>query len=70
MILVFLQEDNAIFSADTILGEGSTTFEDLHDYMQSLQKILELKPTVIYPGHGPVIRVDNVPTNLCNVRSS
>ena len=25
--------------------------------MQSLQIILEMKPKVIYPGHGPVIRV-------------
>lgn len=30
-------------------------FEDLHDYMQSLDKILKLEPSKIFPGHGPVI---------------
>ena len=31
--------------------------QDLHSYMNSLQKILDLNPSVIYPGHGPIIEV-------------
>ena len=30
-------------------------FEDLHEYMGSLEKLLALSPSTLYPGHGPVI---------------
>lgn len=29
--------------------------EDLYTYMKSLQFMLDLKPSTIFPGHGPVI---------------
>lgn len=56
-IVITLEEDKSLFSADSVLGEGSTVFEDLTEYLKSLQLILDLKPTVMFPGHGSVIKV-------------
>lgn len=56
-VVITLEEDKSLFSGDCVLGEGTTVFEDLNDYLKSLNLILDLKPTVIFPGHGSVINV-------------
>ena len=40
-ISLLFPSDNAIFTADTVLGEGTAVFEDLGAYMKSLRLLLE-----------------------------
>mmetsp|Transcript_4722 Transcript_4722/g.5475 ORF Transcript_4722/g.5475 Transcript_4722/m.5475 type:complete len:407 (+) Transcript_4722:890-2110(+) len=51
-----LQEENAQFSGDHVLGYGTTVLMDLQTYMLSLRKMLKFKPTRLYCGHGPYIK--------------
>lgn len=48
----------AVFTGDTILGRGSTSVlwpdGDLGDYLASLQRLQDLGPIPVLPGHGPV----------------
>lgn len=54
MVFVF-EEENALFTADNVLGQGTAVFEDLATYLTSLDKMKELFGGRAYPGHGPVI---------------
>lgn len=59
--------DRALFTADTVLGQSSTVFEDLGQYMASLRKLAALNAAApgrrydtLYPGHGPTVPHDHV----------
>ncbi|KAK0526431.1 hypothetical protein OC842_005191 [Tilletia horrida] len=62
-----LKEERTLFTADHVLGQGTTVFEDLNAYIDSLTRCSALLeqtgPSVfhastenrLYPGHGPVV---------------
>jgi glyoxylase-like metal-dependent hydrolase (beta-lactamase superfamily II) len=54
MAMVFEEED-ALFTADNILGHGTAVFEDLPAYIDSLSKMSKAVSGRGYPGHGAVI---------------
>ena len=69
-ICLYIPDDCALYTADTVLGQGTAVFEDLAAYITSLRKMLEFgqlkveagkagvsenQYTLLYPGHGPVV---------------
>lgn len=54
-IVAILKEENSMFTGDNVLGTGTSVFNDLHLYMNSLRLMLAKTPGRLYPGHGPII---------------
>lgn len=54
-VCVLDQQSNGLFSGDTIIGEKSVVVDDMSDYLKTLEKLKELSPSVIFPGHGDPI---------------
>ncbi|KAL8740379.1 MAG: hypothetical protein Q9184_008499, partial [Pyrenodesmia sp. 2 TL-2023] len=50
-----LEQEEAMFTGDNVLGHGTAVFEDLETYMTSLERMKDQVSGRAYPGHGPVI---------------
>ncbi|KAL8656621.1 MAG: hypothetical protein Q9210_000159 [Variospora velana] len=50
-----LEEEDAMFTGDNVLGHGTAVFEDLRTYMTSLKRMQNQFSSRAYPGHGSVI---------------
>ena len=50
-----LEEEDAMFTGDNVLGHGTAVFEDLAAYMDSLERMQHQFWGRAYPGHGGVI---------------
>ena len=54
-IVFVLAEEDAMFTADNVLGHGTAVFEDMGEYLRSLTKMKLMFSGRAYPGHGPVL---------------
>ena len=50
-----LEQDDAMFTGDNVLGQGTAVFENLAVYMASLERMREQFSGRAYPGHGAII---------------
>jgi glyoxylase-like metal-dependent hydrolase (beta-lactamase superfamily II) len=58
-VAFWLEGDGALFTGDAVLGRGTSVIDppegDLAAYLRSLQRMRELRPRTIHPGHGPLV---------------
>ena len=52
---LILEDEDAMFTGDNVLGHGTAVFEDLATYMASLETMASKLGGRAYPGHGDVI---------------
>jgi glyoxylase-like metal-dependent hydrolase (beta-lactamase superfamily II) len=52
---LILEEEDALFTGDNVLGHGTAVFEDLATYLSSLETMRHAFHGRAYPGHGPVV---------------
>lgn len=50
-----LQEEDAMFTGDNVLGHGTAVFEDLASYLRSLELMSQKFAGRAYPAHGALI---------------
>ena len=55
-IVLTLDEEDAMFTGDNVLGHGTAVFENLIVYLQSLEKMQQRFSGRAYPGHGALIQ--------------
>jgi len=60
-ICLYLREEKALFSGDTILGLGTVAvspppFGDMALYLESLERLKSYAVSLLLPGHGPPVR--------------
>lgn len=57
-----LEEEDAMFTGDNVLGHGTAVYEDLRTYLASLESMKGNFTGRAYPGHGAVI--NNGPSKI------
>ena len=58
-VAYYLEGDESLFTGDAVLGRGTSVVDppdgDMSAYVHSLHAMQDLRPRILYPGHGPVV---------------
>ncbi len=58
-VVFSVASERALFTGDAVVGRGTSFIDppdgNLSQYIRSLHRMQELRPSTIYPGHGPVV---------------
>ena len=58
-IAILFASEQVLYTADSVLGQGTAVFEDLGTYLSTLRSLLSYidkdEDTSLYPAHGPVV---------------
>ena len=54
-VAFIMEEEDAMFTGDNVLGHGTAVFEDLATYLESLHRMRDQFNGRAYPGHGEII---------------
>lgn len=58
-VALFEPSSGSLFTGDAVVGRGTSFIDppdgDLVRYLRSLRRMLDLDPSTIYPGHGPIV---------------
>jgi glyoxylase-like metal-dependent hydrolase (beta-lactamase superfamily II) len=70
---VFIPEDRVLYCGDCLTNLyqpnlSCGTLADWREWLQSLERIAQLNPSAIVPGHGPVATAGDVPRLIDSVR--
>lgn len=57
-----LEEENALFTGDNVLGHGYSVVQDLNTYMKSLKVMAAEECAIGYPAHGA--RIEDLPAKM------
>jgi glyoxylase-like metal-dependent hydrolase (beta-lactamase superfamily II) len=58
-VCFLLEQERALFAGDVVAGSGTVVIAppdgDMARYLDTLERLRDLRPARIYPGHGPVV---------------
>jgi glyoxylase-like metal-dependent hydrolase (beta-lactamase superfamily II) len=59
-LCVLHREQKALFTGDNVMGVGSSVINpgegDIIAFVDTMQKLRDCKPAIIYPGHGEIVK--------------